>query len=254
MSGDIAKVEAQTAFVGLLTRPVVTSESGPDLHRLARRHQRTLAGWAARCGYRLVMLGEATRLHRPSVGGEVAHPDVATPPSRRQLVLTLAAAAACEEGESTTTVQTISDGVRVISAVPGSSITAYDPDSRGERLLLIRALERLEQFGVLRRRTHDEQLLRSWEEARQGVGRGYSVDRSALLQLVDPATVAATSTCSRPPRSTATTRCRRLSARPSWPPRRRTRASRTARCPPARAGRPPARSPSRPCCPRSPAP
>lgn len=187
---SFAEVESQSAFVGLLTTPIVTASSNPELHRLVRRHQRVLSTWATKCGYRLITVGEAARLHRTPINGSVTVPDRSTPPSRRQLVLTLAAAAACEEAESTTTVQAVSDAVRDITAVSHIPVGPYDPDLRHERLALVRALERLETYGVLRRRTYDEQLLKTWEDGHQGVGRGYEIDRYALLQLVDPATVA----------------------------------------------------------------
>lgn len=183
--------QAQEAFVGLLTRPLVTAASDPSLHRLVRRHQRTLSQWAGRCGYRLVAVGDATRLHRVPLGGRVEHPTPHPPPSRRLLVLALAAAAACEEGETTTTVQAIADGVRALTGLPESPVTGFDPQKRAERIVLVRALELLERYGVLRRRTFNEEMLRSWEDTHQGVGRGYEVDRAALLQLVDPAVVAA---------------------------------------------------------------
>lgn len=191
MRDNTTEAEAQATFVGLLTHPLVTPSSDPELHRLARRHHRTLAGWAAKCGYRLVTVGDAIRLHRTPIGGEVAHPAIGRPPPRRELVLTLVAAAACEDGDTTTTVQGISDRVRVWSGVTTSGIGSYDPDRRAERVLLVRALERLEWLGVLRRRTHDETLMRRWEDEGGGIGRGYEINRGALLQLVDPATVAA---------------------------------------------------------------
>jgi len=181
--------EAQEAFVGLLTRPLVTVASDPTLHRLIRRHQRTLTPWAVRCGYRLVVVGDAARLHRVPLGGRVEHPTPHPTPTRRVLVLALAAAAACEEGEPTTTIQAIADAVRDITGVDGA-ITGFDPDRRPERILLLQALELLEHFGALRRRTFDDDMVRNWEEDHEGIGRGYEVDRAALLQLVDPAVVA----------------------------------------------------------------
>jgi uncharacterized protein (TIGR02678 family) len=184
------RVEAQTAFVGLLTRPLLSPANDPDLHRLVVRHQRRLAEWASRCGYRLVMVGQVVRLHRTPLDREVAAPPIAPAPPRRELVLTLCSAAACEESDGTTTVQWISDQVRALTGVPDSALVPYDPDRRIERVLLLRALGRLEWLGVLRRRTRDEEMLRVWEESRVGVGAGYEVDRAALLQVTDPHAVA----------------------------------------------------------------
>ena len=59
------------------------------------------------------------------------------PPARRDLVLLALAAAACEDTDSSITVQELSDEVRALSA--GSRVTAYDPDRRAERQAFVRA-------------------------------------------------------------------------------------------------------------------
>jgi uncharacterized protein (TIGR02678 family) len=109
------------------------------------------------------------------------------PPSRRDLVLLALAATACEDTDSTTTVQTLSDEVRALSAA--ARVIPYDPDRRAERQALVRGLSRLTALGILIRRTTDEALLRQWEEEGTGVGAGFEVDRDALLQFTDPYTV-----------------------------------------------------------------
>lgn len=184
------RFEEQSAFVGMLTRPLLTPANEPELHRLVMRHQRQLAEWFRRLGYRLVVVGQVARLHRSPQAGGVAAPPLANPPKRRELVLTLAAAAACEEGEGTTTLQDLSDQVRMITSVPSSPVSAYDPELRPERSALLLAVRRLESHGVLVRRTRDEDMLQTWEAARVGIGAGYDIDRAALLQLLDPHTAA----------------------------------------------------------------
>jgi uncharacterized protein (TIGR02678 family) len=104
-------------------------------------------------------------------------------------VLTLCAAAACEDTDGTTTVQQLSDQVRAISSVVSTPVRPYNPDMRAERYALVRGLARLEEVGVLRRRTSNDEALRAWEEDRIGAGAGYEVDRDALLQLTDPSIV-----------------------------------------------------------------
>lgn len=196
MSGTLAApiagqtaIDAQTAFVALLTQPLLTPYAHPVPHRLARLHFRQLGEWCARCGYRLVTVGQAVRLHRPPLAGQVAHPPPFEPPRRRDLVLTLCAAAACEDTDGTTTVQQLSDQVRALTSVGSTPVRPYNPDLRVERYALVRALARLEEVGVLRRRTSNDEALRVWEEDRVGAGAGYEVDRDALLQLTDPSIV-----------------------------------------------------------------
>ncbi|MGX1909279.1 DUF2398 family protein [Streptomyces phaeochromogenes] len=184
------RFEEQSAFVGLLTRPLVTTANDGRLHRLAIRHQRQLAEWFRRLGYRLIIAGQIVRLHRTPHAGTIAAPYTSEPPRRRELVLTLLAAAACEERDSSTTLQAISDQVRVITSLETSPVTAYDPEHGPERSMLLLAVRRLESHGVLVRRTSDEEMLRVWEADRTGIGAGYDIDRAALLQFLDPHTVA----------------------------------------------------------------
>ncbi|MEU7576786.1 DUF2398 family protein [Streptomyces sp. NPDC041068] len=184
------RFEEQSAFVGLLTRPLVTTANDGRLHRLAIRHQRQLAEWFRRLGYRLIIAGQIVRLHRTPHAGTIAAPYTSEAPRRRELVLTLLAAAACEERDSSTTLQAISDQVRVTTSLETSPVTAYDPEHGPERSMLLLAVRRLESHGVLVRRTRDEEMLRVWEAARTGIGAGYDIDRAALLQFLDPHTVA----------------------------------------------------------------
>jgi uncharacterized protein (TIGR02678 family) len=188
MGRDSTRAQAQEAFVGLLGTPLLTARIQPALFAGVLRHRATVSDWAARLGYRLVIAGSVARLHRDPAGpARTAAPPPWDPPARRDLVLLALAAAACEDTDSSTTVQELSDEVRALSAA--SRLTAYDPDRRAERQAFVRALDRLAGLGILIRRTSDEVLLRQWEEEGTGVGAGFEVDRDALLQFTDPYTV-----------------------------------------------------------------
>ena len=185
---DSARAQAQEAFVGLLGTPLLAARIQPALFADVLRHRALVSDWAARLGYRLVIAGSVARLHRDPAGpARTAAPPPWDPPARRDLVLLALAAAACEDTDSSTTVQELSDEVRALSA--GSRVTAYDPDRRAERQAFVRALDRLAGLGILIRRTSDDTLLRQWEEEGTGVGAGFEVDRDALLQFTDPYTV-----------------------------------------------------------------
>ncbi len=185
---DSARAQAQEAFVGLLGTPLLAARIQPALFVGVLRHRATVSDWAARLGYRLVIAGSVARLHRDPAGpARTAAPPPWDPPARRDLVLLALAAAACEDTDSSTTVQELSDEVRALSA--GSRITAYDPDRRAERQAFVRAADRLAGLGILIRRTSDDTMLRQWEEQGTGVGAGFEVDRDALLQFTDPYTV-----------------------------------------------------------------
>jgi uncharacterized protein (TIGR02678 family) len=185
---DSTRAEAQDAFVSLLGAPLLAARIQPRLFADVLRHRAIIRDWVARLGYRLVISGTVARLHRDPVGPMLtAAPPPWDPPSRRDLVLLALAATACEDTDSTTTVQTLSDEVRALSAA--ARVTPYDPDRRAERQAFVRGLGRLTALGILIRRTSDETLLRQWEEEGTGVGAGYEVDRDALLQFTDPYTV-----------------------------------------------------------------
>jgi len=187
---DSSRAEAQQVFTGLLATPLFTARSDPALFAGLLRHRGIVGDWVARLGYRLVVTGTVARLHRDPAGPQrTAAPPPWDPPPRRDLVLLALTAAACEDTDSTTTVQELSDEVRVLSAAPAAQLTAYDPDRRAERQAFVRGLDRLAALGILIRRTSDETLLRQWEEDGTGVGAGFEVDRDALLQFTDPHTV-----------------------------------------------------------------
>ena len=189
-AGQSSGAEAQEAFVGLLTSPLVSARVNAALFRAVHDHRGKLTQWAGRLGYRLVFSGTVTRLHRDPAGPQrTAAPPPWSPPPRRVLVLTALLAAACEGTDLTTTVQVLSDEVRALSASPGARITPYNPDRRTERQSFVRAVGQLTGLGVLMRRTSDESLLRQWEEDGSGVGAGFEIDRDALLQFADPRTV-----------------------------------------------------------------
>lgn len=190
ISHDSARAEAQATFVGVITTPLVTAGTDPVLFGRVLRHRARIGEWLGKLGYRLVLTGTVARLHRDPAGPQAtAAPPPWDAPARRDLVLLALAAAACEETDTTTTVQELSDEVRVLSVAPDARITPYDPDRRAERQTFVRALGRLVDLGILIRRTSDEALLRQWEEDGTGVGAGYEADRDALLQFTDPYTV-----------------------------------------------------------------
>lgn len=184
----MSRGEAQDAFVLLLARPLVTAGTAPELFRTLLRHRSQLSEWCGRLGYRLIYSGTVARLHRDACGPQLtAAPPPMDPPPRRDLVLLAVAAAACEDVDETTTVQELSDTCRALSA--GADLTPYNPDRRAERQAFLRALARLDELGVITRRTSDESLLRQWEDEGTGVGGGYVVIADALLQFTDPHTV-----------------------------------------------------------------
>lgn len=185
---DSTRAQAQETFVGMLSTPLVAARADPELYAAILRHQAIISDWVARLGYRLVIAGRVARLHRDPAGPQLtAAPPPWDPPSRRELVLVTLTAAACEDADSTTTVQALSDQVRALSA--SARVTSYDPDRRVERQAFVRCLARLTDLGMLIRRTTDETLLRRWEDEGTGVGAGYEVDREALLLFTDPYTV-----------------------------------------------------------------
>jgi hypothetical protein len=189
-AGLTTRADAQDAFVGLLTTPLVSARVDAARFGAVLKHRALLSEWCARLGYRLVITGAVARLHRDPAGPQrTAAPSAWDPPFRRVLVLTALIAAACEGTDITTTVQILSDEVRALSASPGARITPYNPDRRPERQAFIRGLDQLAALGILLRRTSDEALLRQWEEDGTGVGGGFEIDQDALLQFADPHTV-----------------------------------------------------------------
>jgi uncharacterized protein (TIGR02678 family) len=185
---DSTRAKAQEAFVGLLATPLLAARTNPALFAALLRHRAIVGDWVARLGYRFVIAGRVARLHRDPAGPQLtAAPPPWDPPARRDLVLVALTAAACEDADSTTTVQGLSDEVRALSV--GARVASYDPDRRVERQAFVRGLGRLTELGILIRRTSDEALLRQWQDDGTGVGAGYEVDRDALLQFTDPYTV-----------------------------------------------------------------
>lgn len=174
--------------MGLLATPLLAVRTNPALFAALLRHRAIVSDWVARLEYRFVIAGRVARLHRDPTGSQLtAAPPPWDPPARRDLVLVALTAAACEDADSTTTVQALSDEVRALSVA--ARVTSYDPDRRVERQAFVRGLGRLTALGILIRRTSDEALLQQWEDEGTGVGAGYEVDRDALLQFTDPYTV-----------------------------------------------------------------
>ncbi len=190
-TGLTRHAEAQDTFVALLTAPFVSARVAPARFAAVLQHRTQLTEWTGRLAYRLVIAGGVARLHRDPAGPQrTAAPTMGAPPSRRTLTLMALTAAACEDADMTTTVQALSDEVRAISAAPGARVMSYNPDRRTERQAFLRGVNQLAGLGILLRRTTDEALLRQWEEDGTGVGAGFEVDRDALLQFIDPHTVA----------------------------------------------------------------
>lgn len=186
-----ANRQAQQVFVGLLGRPLLTPGNDAELYRSVVRHLKSVADSARRLGYRVQVVGRAVRLWRIPVAGAVTAPPVPVDlPSRRVLSLACCMAACCEDTHGGVTLQRLSDLVREVTATSGVSVVGYDPDHHSHRRLLVRAAAVLEQWGVLRRRTHDERLLDDWAEHGSGVGAGYDVDRDALLLFTSPEVLA----------------------------------------------------------------
>jgi uncharacterized protein (TIGR02678 family) len=190
-TGLTTRAEAQDTFIALLTTPFVSARVAPARFAAVLQHRAQLTEWTGRLAYRLVIAGSVARLHRDPAGPQrTAAPGTGALPSRRALTLMALTAAACEDADTTTTVQALSDEVRAISAAPGARVMPYNPDRRTERQAFLRGVNQLAGLGILLRRTTDEALLRQWEEDGTGVGAGFEVDRDALLQFTDPHTVA----------------------------------------------------------------
>lgn len=199
LSQSVKKHTAQRAWLGLLDFPMLTYQTNPRLYRAVLDNRGTLTRWAARVGYRLTTSVGVVRLHRDPAGPELtAAPVAVEPPSRRELVLRVLLAAACEEITGSTTVQYLSDAVRTASVNPACKVTPYDPNpnkengrrkAQVERQTLLKAADHLVRCGVLIRRTSDDGLLRQWEDDGEGIGGGFEVNSDALLQFIDPHTV-----------------------------------------------------------------
>lgn len=199
LSDSVRKHTAQRAFLGLLASPVLTHHTNPQLYRGVLDNRGTLTRWVARIGYRLTTSVGVVRLHRDPAGPDLtAAPALSQPPPRRELVLRILLAAACEEVTGSTTVQYLSDAVRAASVNPACAVTPYNPHpdkdegrrrARAERQTFLRAVDHLVHCGVLVRRTSDDGLLRQWEDDGEGIGGGFEVNSDALLQFIDPHTV-----------------------------------------------------------------
>jgi uncharacterized protein (TIGR02678 family) len=186
-TGLTTRAEAQDTFVALLTTPFVSASVAPARFAEVLQHRAQLTEWTGRLGYRLVIAGSVARLHRDPAGPQrTAAPAMGAPPSRRALTLVALTAAACEDADTTTTVQALSDEVRAISAGPGARVMPYNPDRRTERQAFLRGVNQLAGLGILLRRTTDEALLREWggrdgsrRRIRSGQGRPAPVHRPA---------------------------------------------------------------------------
>jgi len=118
-----AETAAQEAFLGLLVTPLVSVHEHSDLFYRVLSHRTVLTGWVGKLGYRLVIAGTVARLHRDPAGPQLTSaPPAWNPPSKRVLVLTALAAAACEDTDLTTTVQVLSDEVLALSQFTGHAV------------------------------------------------------------------------------------------------------------------------------------
>lgn len=186
--------DAQRAFVDLLARPLVTNASDRRLHREVTRNAKQVGEYARRLGYRLAVVGRAVRLVRVPVAGVVTAPPAPhDQPGRRVLAMVCVLAAACEETSGGATLAKLSTLVTQVSTASGA-ILAYDQAQQRDRRQLLRAVNVLEHWGVLRRRTVEDYLLERWADAGAGIGAGYDIDRDALLLLTSPDVLALVST------------------------------------------------------------
>jgi uncharacterized protein (TIGR02678 family) len=193
---NLEALDRQRAFTGLLANPVVDRRRHPELFALVRhpRHRSTLIQWfASRLGYRLVVTESAARLFRLPLDGSVAAPHRIGAPPRRALVLAILAAAAAEDADDITTTQDLSDRVRALTAHEEVQLAPYDPDRFAERQLFVRAVDILVSTGALRplAAREAEERREGWAHRRDSVGGAYEVERELLLRLVDPSALAA---------------------------------------------------------------
>jgi uncharacterized protein (TIGR02678 family) len=190
MIGDITRSDGQRAFVGLLTRPLLTPTSDPELHRQVARNMTSVEDHARRLGYRVANIGRVIGLVRNPIAGQVSlPPPPVDPPTRQVLTLTCVLAAACEETAGRTTIAKLSELVAEITNAADSPVTAYDQARVGHRRTLLQAAAILQHWGVLVRQLADDRMLGSWETGGQGIGTVYSVNREALLLLTNPDTL-----------------------------------------------------------------
>lgn len=190
MISDITRSNGQRAFVGLLTRPLLTPLSDPELYLQVTRNRGSVEDHARRLGYRVTAIGRVLRLVRSPVAGQVAlPPPPVDPPTRRVLALTCVLAAACEETAGRTTIAKLSELVAEITKAADSPVTAYDQARIGHRRTLLQAAIILQHWGVLVRQLSDDRLLGNWETGGQGIGTVYSVNREALVLLTTPDTL-----------------------------------------------------------------
>ena len=186
-------IELRRAFTGLLATPVINRRSHPELWPLVWRHRATLIDWFAnRLAYRLVVTDLSARLFRLPIAGRVTAPARYAQPSRRVLVLAILAAAAAEDAGDLTTTQELSDRVRGITQHPDVELAPYDPDRFAERLLFVRATEVLQSTGALwPAGRHDAERRENWAHQADEIGGALEVRRDLLLRMVDPASLAA---------------------------------------------------------------
>lgn len=187
-------LERRRAFVGLLANPVVDRTRHRELFGLVRhpRHRPELVSWfSSRLGYRLVVTDSAARLFRLPLGDTVIAPRRVALPPRRTLVLALLAAAAAEDAEDVTTTQDLSDRVRVLSARADSGVAVYEPDRYSERKVFAAAVELLMSAGALAPSGSDAAERDSWTRRVDKVGGTYQVQREMLLRMMDPASLSA---------------------------------------------------------------
>lgn len=190
MISDVTRSDGQRAFVGLLTRPLLTPTSDPDLHRQVTRNMRSVEDHSRRLGYRVTVIGRVIRLVRNPIAGQVMlPPPPVDPPTRQVLALTCVLAAACEETAGRTTIAKLSELVAEITNAADSPVTAYDQARVGHRRILLHAAAILQHWGVLVRQLADDRMLGSWEFGGQGIGTVYVVNREALLLLTNPDTL-----------------------------------------------------------------
>lgn len=194
------QADCQRAFVGLLSKPLVTPWSDETLYLLVHRHLHTLQTWCRRVHYRLMHVEQTYRLRRPPLPGmslldsvSIANQESFT---RTEILLRLYVAA-CLDGSnrSSVTLQDLSNEVRNSSQMRG--VCVYEPDIQLHRRRFVKALEWLNSMGILEERTAAE-MRENWENTGEGIGAGYLIHHDALMLLLDTEDISTALAAARP--------------------------------------------------------
>jgi len=156
---DIAR--RRTALRMLLRRPLLTTESDPEVLIMVRRHQAELRAWLSKeTGWRLQVDAEMARLFKtvPTLD-DATHPArgrAGEPFGRRRYVVLCLALAVLERADTQTTLGRLAEEVLNTAAEPDLAFP-FSLDSRAERSDLVAVVRLLLDWGVLRRVSGDEE-------------------------------------------------------------------------------------------------